>query len=983
MTTSLSPIFVRIYTADHKVVGAGFLVLERHILTCAHVINRATGLPPSNQKQAPGEVELDFPLLPSNEITSAAITLWDPEHDIALLSLSQAPPPGASPARLLTPSRPLWGHHFRAYGFPQFHDQGIYSEGKILAQLDSNSGWVQIESNSHYRVQPGFSGGPLWDETLQGVVGMVGAAEADESIKAAFFIPTSVLLKVWPDLPTQQTRPKKNVPFVLPQKEIPTFTGRHAELDALAQTLLPPRESPPVGVLNQSHPTRISSIVGLAGAGGIGKSALACQFASHYRDHFPAGVIGLRVDNKDPDSIARSLIRTLGLTLAEDDERDAATLMQEYLTPRRLLLIFDNAEQADDLRHLLPGGQHCAVIITTRDKGLPLQLDIPGHTIIDLPPLPDAEAYILLEKFIGPTHLEPEKSAAQQIIRLVGNLPLALEIVGKTLQLRPRLSSSDYAASLRDEHKRLSQLQIRRDPHLNIRLTFNKSIELLTQEGESDLIDFFACLSVCAERGFALATALATSATEAIIAADFMAYLVQLSLLNEPQDALQAQESPRFIFHPLLRNFAADLARERNLYAAAQKRHAAHFRHLIKTTSITDPTLATDLATNLDDILLAATWIQEQQQADYTFALKLQPFFLQYGYWQQAGELMTTFLTLAEQLADWHTAIQFRLQQAKYASLRGDFTAARLALQPIPDLITHLDPASQQARDQAMYFNSLGGVQQRLGRFEDALASFEQSYALLVTLEDQRGQAMVLNSLADTLRRQDRFEEALAAYQQCLAIEVELGNQRGQEIVLTSMAGLQWRTGHFEAALTTLQRSLELATALNNQRGQSMIYTEQARIYIAQKAFEPALEALQHSFDLSLTKRGKRGLGIVVPLMAKVLTCLNRAEEIGGYCQRALKVAPKDKKLLKLKTQLTGPPKKTTPLITLSGHIKRIIHHPRGYRYGFITPDDGSADIYFKEPQIEIGPLSPGMQVEADVMQQSHGRIAQAIRIKK
>src|SRR3712207_8954238 len=50
---------------------------------------------------------------------------------------------------------------------------------------------------------------------------------------------------------------------------------------------------------------------------------------------------------------------------------------------------------------------------------------------------------------------------------------------------------------------------------------------------------------------------------------------------------------------------------------------------------------------------------------------------------------------------------------------------------------------------QARVLNSLGSVLQRQGRFEEAVDVFEQSYRLLIELEDQRGQAMVLNSRSE------------------------------------------------------------------------------------------------------------------------------------------------------------------------------------------------------------------------------------------
>lgn len=44
-----------------------------------------------------------------------------------------------------------------------------------------------------YFVAPGFSGGPVWDETAGGVVGMIVAAERQPGLRAAFLIPAAAL----------------------------------------------------------------------------------------------------------------------------------------------------------------------------------------------------------------------------------------------------------------------------------------------------------------------------------------------------------------------------------------------------------------------------------------------------------------------------------------------------------------------------------------------------------------------------------------------------------------------------------------------------------------------------------------------------------------------------------------------------------------------------------------------------------------------
>src|SRR2546429_8091855 len=100
MNTSLDPSLVRIWTADGVVVGAGFLVGKRQVLTCAHVITQALGLAdhPINPPQA--VIFLDFPLVPPRFRLTARIVQWCPplsdgKADIAGLELQRDPPTGA------------------------------------------------------------------------------------------------------------------------------------------------------------------------------------------------------------------------------------------------------------------------------------------------------------------------------------------------------------------------------------------------------------------------------------------------------------------------------------------------------------------------------------------------------------------------------------------------------------------------------------------------------------------------------------------------------------------------------------------------------------------------------------------------------------------------------------------------------------------------------------------------------------------------
>ena len=251
--------------------------------------------------------------------------------------------------------------------------------------------------------------------------------------------------------------------------------------------------------------------------------------------------------------------------------------MQRFFAPRRMLLIFDNAEEAK-IKVLRPGGNRCAIIVTTRKQNLPVSLDLPETATIRLRSLPENDALDLLRNILGQTEIDNALAAAKRIAEVVGRLPLALQIVGGTLRGKRR-SLATYADSLqrqKEQSRLLPRLHLGEDPDFNVVACLNLSLELLQEEE----IDFFACLGVCGEDGFALRTAMAAGGCEdEFDAEDFLDKLYEISLLNSEE----AQQD-RFVLHPLVREYARSIAQDRNLLSLAQERHAQFFVCLLYTS---------------------------------------------------------------------------------------------------------------------------------------------------------------------------------------------------------------------------------------------------------------------------------------------------------------------------------------------------------------------------------------------------------------
>ncbi|MFG2497196.1 trypsin-like peptidase domain-containing protein [Streptomyces sp. NPDC048441] len=181
-------------------VGAGFLVSERHVLTCAHVV-RGSGSAP---------VVVSFPHRKDLPPVTATVVVhggWDGRGDdpgdLAVLELEHAvavsPAEFAAPDDAYTEPRP----RLLVYGFPKGYPEGTLAEYRATAAQLIADEWVQLEAwNAHGQpLAPGFSGAAVALADSNRVVGMVSAApRASTGVRNGRMLPTSVMARYWPPL---------------------------------------------------------------------------------------------------------------------------------------------------------------------------------------------------------------------------------------------------------------------------------------------------------------------------------------------------------------------------------------------------------------------------------------------------------------------------------------------------------------------------------------------------------------------------------------------------------------------------------------------------------------------------------------------------------------------------------------------------------------------------------------------------------------
>ncbi|MFJ9623336.1 tetratricopeptide repeat protein [Streptomyces sp. NPDC101181] len=250
----------------------------------------------------------------------------------------------------------------------------------------------------------------------------------------------------------------------------PRFFGRERELKALREDI----ERAGLDTL-AGRKTPRARVLLIAGRPGSGRSALAEELAAALTGadvaeaasgaagalpwtargtgsgDYPDGV--LRAGLTDPggervptERTAGEILGLLGLAVPPGADGDELSeMVREALAVRRVVLLLDDAADAEQVDPLLPENPHCLVVATATG---PLT-GIPDVRPCTLGGLEAGAAARSLARTIGQVRVTVDPRTAQTLAEECGGQPAALALVGGLLAAHPRTSVADVAGQLR------------------------------------------------------------------------------------------------------------------------------------------------------------------------------------------------------------------------------------------------------------------------------------------------------------------------------------------------------------------------------------------------------------------------------------------------------------------------------------------------------------------------------------------------------
>ncbi|WP_316781787.1 BTAD domain-containing putative transcriptional regulator [Streptomyces sasae] len=651
-------------------------------------------------------------------------------------------------------------------------------------------------------------------------------------------------------------------PYAAPAQLPPGSAGFTGRVDELAQldALLDDVGRRPAAVV----------VSALSGMGGVGKTALAVHWARQARPAFPDGQLYVNLRGFDPggaplppDRALRGFLEALGVPAARLPESPDAQvgLYRSLLSGRRVLVVLDNARDADQVRPLLPGAPGCLALVTSRAPLTGLAA-AEGARLLALDLLGAEECRDLLAARLGAARVAAEAAAVDEIVVRCAGLPLALAVVAARAAARPAVPLAAFADELRTADRILDPLDTG-DPVTAVRTVFDWSYRTLSPEAAR----LFRLLGLHPGPDADLTSLAALAGVGVGRVRAPLAELTAAHLLIE-------HTRHRYTCHDLLRAYAVELVAEHDdarATRAATRRVLDHYLHTayaadaLLTRRRHPMTLAPAepgaLPRQLADYDEALAWLIAEQSVllsaverpspgldahTWQLAATLTTFLERQGNWQALTDIHTVALRAAECHEDpaGQAAAHRGLGLARF-QLR-DRQGARYHFTRALGLFRRLDNHAGQART----CQNLAKMAWAHGVTREALHYSRRCLEHFRLAHDRGGQAVALNDIGWYLAELGELGEALEHCRQALPLVQATGDLSGQAHTWDSLGYIHRRLGRHTTAVECYDRALPLFRKTGDLRSEAICLTYLGDTHEAAGAPGPALDAWRRALDL-------------------------------------------------------------------------------------------------------------------------------------
>ncbi|TKA11915.1 tetratricopeptide repeat protein [Actinacidiphila oryziradicis] len=581
----------------------------------------------------------------------------------------------------------------------------------------------------------------------------------------------------------------------------------------------------------------------VAGAPGVGKTALVVHWAHGVRERFPDGDLYMDMQGYGPHQAVTPLSALDAFLRALDTPADRipetleerSALFRSLLAGKRVLVLLDNASSSPQVRPLIPATPDSFTLVTSR-SALPGLVAREGAMRMTLDVLTPGESVALLSRFVGRSRIDAEPAMALRVAELCGYLPLALRVVGERASNRHHLSLEGLVGELVDERVRLDALASLEDELSDTRAVFSWSYRALVP----DLQQAFRRL------GLQTGSDIGVDAAAALIGCDVTTAKRQLRALVDVH-LLQEVFADRYRMHDLLRSYATEQAAAEDSQGertqtvrrlltwyllVADLGRCAILPHSAAVPLV--PARRVEIRSAFADSTEAMRWFATER-VNLLAALRQAT---ESGHLDIAWKLAITtsgFFELRSYWLDWEDSVRAGLAAAQALGDEFGEAVSNLILADVSWRNGQLEEAADQYRQasriahdipvgwiEGFASRGLGLLREEQGDATGAQGCFQAALRVFRASEHRRGEGMSLLSMGKCARASGDLTQAIAHGEAAVEIFADIDDPWTLAWGALPLAAALADAGRHDDALNHLRPALEVFRGFDDRRSEAM-----------------------------------------------------------------------------------------------------------------------------------------------------------------
>lgn len=658
---------------------------------------------------------------------------------------------------------------------------------------------------------------------------------------------TEVMVELWCWAPLSEAEWKSYFPNTIQkintdEKGHPEVVFVHSENDLIPKQL-PPKTYYFTGrsvlVEHVKNKLYLGAIVILQGHGGQGKTAISWKalhdllVQNELFNRFPDGVLFHSFYGRPDVNLA---LAHFAKSLGVDDVRDPPSACKRAISGKRLLLILDGAEDADDIWAILHMRSESGVLITTRCT----IYGIPQDNLIVVEKLTSQESVELLQRW-GKNYAD-DKEVIKKVCQAFDHLALAVRLSGIYIY-ENGVSIADYLNWILEETQQTWNPLVVEKRELNLIRLIKQIMDQVGVEAQRVLFlaGYMAFLPFDAKVIWEVLCNESRTNTEDVDNA--ISVLIDYGLASYTEDM-------QFVMtHALIHNYAkhnSSISMIENLGGYFLRQVKQESEKGVQGYNVLDHFLS-HIISILRNLHANNKWILIN-----SLSLALEDYLDLRGYWTERVIVAEFGLEAAKALrcnkdqAAHLTDLGRSYSDTGYFSIAIDYYKQAIAItKETEDLQSQGNQYGNLAlaymrnrqydealcyREKALQLHRLAGfiqgVGQNLGalaaiyyhieKTEEAIELFLQAIPISREAGDLRWVASHLGNLGESYVRKSELSKALDCHEEALSISQQIGDIRGEGIALINLGDLQIKLRKMAEAIRNLEQAQIIFQQINS-----------------------------------------------------------------------------------------------------------------------------------------------------------------------